>query len=72
MIVYTKAPRGGGISQMLRAGKWQPPAGPGLGHTPGLGQGEELEQGRVLCKSGSRAWSKVGRRDNGAGSWERG
>ena len=53
---------------MLRAGKWQPPAGPRLGHAPSLEQGEELEQGWVLCKSGSRAWGKVGRRHNGAGS----
>ena len=26
-------------SQMLRVGKWQPPAGPGLGHAPGFGAG---------------------------------
>ena len=72
MIVYTKASTGGGTSQMLRAGKWQPPAGPGLGHASGLGQGEELEQRQVRGKSGSRAWGKVGRKHNGAASWKKG
>ena len=57
---------------MLRAGKWQPPAGPGLGHASGFGAGGGTGVGQVRGKSGSRAWGKVGRRHNGARSWKRG
>ena len=52
MIVYTKAPGGSGISQMLRASKSQPPARPGLGHAPGLRRGWNWSKGRSEARAG--------------------
>ena len=71
MIVYTKALGGGGTSQMLRAGKRQPPGRPGLGHAPGLGRGQNWSRGRSEARAGLRHGASLDVGTMGAWSGER-
>ena len=52
MIVYTKAPGGGGTSQMLQVSKRQPPAGLRFGHAPGLRRGRNWSRDRFEARVG--------------------
>ena len=72
MIVYTKAPGGDSTSQMLRANKRQPPAGPGLGHAPSLGRGWNWSKGRSEAQAGLGHGASLDVGIMGAWSGERG